>query len=221
MATSSIRRRASGCTSSIRRRSSSTSFATARTMSDASAHFMKEAYDLPEAPVEEVKTCIASMLEEELVTGSDPVVIRSLTREYRVFSATTSLRGCFASLRRRRRSEGAPLQSRPIRCRARRPFYRVRLPTGGILEGERPAAARAPATARSCGGCSDEAPDGVLLHGAASSPADRRVSFSLGEKASGKTTLALRLLAEAFAVEGDEHVDPRDTTSSPGRAGCG
>ena len=88
------------------------------------------------------------------------------------------------------------------------PFYRAVLPNGRLLEGDARTAldhmSRYVVT-----GVLDEDPHGVLLHGASIVAREGRI-LMLGRKASGKTTLALRLLAEGLAVECDEHISLRE-----------
>jgi len=84
-------------------------------------------------------------------------------------------------------------------------FYKTRLPTGPVIEGTLRNLARVLELFIVTCGVADER-DAVSLPGALLvSPAGRRVAF-VGTRRSGKTSLALALLAEGWAFEGDERL---------------
>jgi hypothetical protein len=139
----------------------------------------------------------------------NPIVVRSLTREYRLFADDPALRRELSYLAASPEIEGAALQPVPIRFEPCPPFHRAILANGSTLEGD-PPVLRDFLHRHVGAGMLQEVPDGVLVHGASIAVGDGRL-IVLGDKAFGKTTLVLRLLAEAFHVEGDEHVALRES----------
>jgi hypothetical protein len=136
-------------------------------------------------------------------TGN-PVVIRSIGREYRVFSSCPSLRRHLAFIAASPDLPEQRLAPVVFKIEPTQSFYRMRLPTGRAIEGSASVVVER-LNRFIVGGLLEEALGGVLLH-AASVRCGESTAILIGPKASGKTTLTLRLLAEGFAVEGDEHV---------------
>lgn len=137
----------------------------------------------------------------------DPVVIRSLTREYRVHADCPKIVERLRFLEAAPDMPGEPLV--PFRCevRSKPPFYRLTT-SGWDIEGS-PGIVVERLYWHIYGELSHELPDGALLHAASMVAGEKRIVL-VGSKGAGKTTLLLRLLAEGFDIEGDEHVALRD-----------
>jgi len=97
----------------------------------------------------------------------------------------------------------------PLRCevQSKPPFYRLSTPSGDSAGSRRIMVERL--YWHIYGELARELPHGALLHAASVVAGEKRIVL-VGSKSSGKTTLVLRLLAEGFDVEGDEHVALRD-----------
>jgi hypothetical protein len=132
-----------------------------------------------------------------------PVIVRTLSREYRVH-APDAPPGAFAFMRIEPEIAGADLVPVDLPVAARHGFHELHLPGGGTVAGTE---------AILLGALHEliwkdvvETELGApLVHGAAVlGPWGR--ALLVGSKTSGKTTLALHLIAAGHRVEGDEHL---------------
>jgi hypothetical protein len=132
------------------------------------------------------------------------VVVRTLTREYRLTTDSDEVAGSLAFMAIAPEIAGADLEVVNIPVEEDSGFLRLRLPDGEMVEGT---------AAHLLGKLHgfifrdvSEAASTPFVHGATViGPTGNRVLL-VGHKACGKTTLVLRLLSEGFLVEGDEHV---------------
>jgi hypothetical protein len=132
------------------------------------------------------------------------IPIRTLTCELRLHTDCRQAARTFAFLKARPEICGATLQSTDLEVERRGGFYRLVLPDGSITEGTAPHLLHTVGRLR-LAYLKDELPGTPLIRAASIRVGD--IPFVLvGERASGKTTLALHLIERGFAVEGDASV---------------
>lgn len=142
--------------------------------------------------------------QREPATSLDPVICRTLRREYRLFAPDAAARRVLEFLRIDPAIDGRPLETVDVPIERRLGFLSARLPNGALAEG----------TSRHLVGqmhgllqwdLSQSHPASPLIHGASVIVGGRRFVIT-GDKGAGKTTLMLALLRAGHDVEGDEHV---------------
>jgi hypothetical protein len=139
----------------------------------------------------------------------DPIVVRSLTREYRIAASDPDLRNSLVFLDARPEIVGRALTIVTVEARSTPDGFELALPGGRELRKTVPAAWNRIA-ALIFEGIQEEAPSAPLVHGATLlSPNGERI-IVVGPKGAGKSTLTLHLLLRGYAFEGDEHVVIRD-----------
>ena len=138
----------------------------------------------------------------------DIVVVRSLSREYRIRTESPALAGLLAFIDARPEMVGLTLTTVEISADPDRDGFQLSLPVGGVFAPTCiDAANRLHATVFAA--VQEEAPGAPLVHGA-SLVRDGQRLIVIGPKGAGKSTLTLHLLARGFEVEGDEHVVLRE-----------
>lgn len=142
--------------------------------------------------------------QREPATSIDPIICRTLRREYRLFAPDVEARRALDFLRVDPVVEGRELEPVDIDIERRFGFLSAELPNGGRAEG----------TSRHVLGMlhgllnwdlAQSHPTSPLIHGASVVVDGRRLAVT-GDKGAGKTTLMLSLLTAGHDVEGDEHV---------------
>lgn len=142
--------------------------------------------------------------QREPATSRDPVICRTLRREYRLFAPDDAAHRVLEFLRIDPEIEGRSLEPVDIHIERRHGFLSAVFPNGVIAEG----------TSRHVVGMlhgliwwdlSQSHPGCPLIHGASVVLNGRRFVIT-GDKGAGKTTLMLALLRAGHDVEGDEHV---------------
>jgi energy-coupling factor transporter ATP-binding protein EcfA2 len=142
--------------------------------------------------------------QREPATPLEPIICRTLRREYRLFAPDGEARRALDFLRVDPLVEGRTLEPVDIRVERRFGFLSAELSTGVVAEG----------TSRHVLGMlhgllnwdlAQSHPTSPLIHGASVVVAGRRFVVT-GDKGAGKTTLMLSLLRAGHDVEGDEHV---------------
>ncbi len=153
--------------------------------------------------------------QREPATSLDPIICRTLRREYRLFAPDAEARRSFEFLTIDPEVEGRSLEPIDVHFDRRFGFLAAKLPNGALVEG----------TSRHVLGMlhgliywdlSQSHPESPLIHGA-SVIIDGRRFVVTGAKGAGKTTFMLSLLAAGHEVEGDEHVvlDPEGVIARP------
>lgn len=139
-----------------------------------------------------------------------PIIVRTLANEIRIWPNNEAAARVFAFAR------ASPSMAEPsadlldIAIEGIGPFYRMALPDHRVVEGSLEHLLSE--FHQFLGGQLErEAGRYPILHAASVLRGDVR-ALIVGGKGNGKTTLALRMLAEGFEVEGDEHVAIRDGT---------
>lgn len=142
--------------------------------------------------------------QREPATSFDPIICRTLRREYHLWAPDAAAYRAFEFLRIDPEIEGRELENVDVRFERQHGFLSARLPNGALAEG----------TARHVVGMlhgliswdlTQSDPTSPLIHGASVVVGGRRFAVT-GDKGAGKTTLMLALLAAGHQVEGDEHV---------------
>jgi hypothetical protein len=137
-------------------------------------------------------------------TAIDPIISRTLRREYRIFAPDAQSRHYLRFLQADPDIADIELERIDIVVERSRGFLSARLPDGSFAEG----------TANHIleglhrliyWDLEQSHPGSPLIHGASVLVNGRRFVLT-ADKGSGKTTLSLFLLAAGFMVEGDEHV---------------
>ncbi len=136
------------------------------------------------------------------------VIVRTLTREYRIHTESREAAGMLAIVACEPEMEGFPLTPVDISVEGLAAPYRMALPDGEIVEGTALELA-GQINALVILGTEDEEPKAPIIHGASILVGTSRILL-VGQPRFGKTTLCLHLLASGIAVEGDEHVVVRD-----------
>ncbi|MDF3063261.1 MAG: aldolase [Microvirga sp.] len=138
----------------------------------------------------------------------DAIVVRSISREYRIRTRSAKLAELLAFIEARPQIEGPALAPVDIAVEETDHGFRLQLPDGERIEPSFIEAANriheAVFTA-----VLEEAPGAPMVHGACLVLEGQRF-IVIGPKGAGKSTLTLHLLANGFDVEGDEHVVLRD-----------
>ena len=141
-----------------------------------------------------------------LATSLEPVICRTLRREYRFVAADPRMRQLLEFLRIDPAIEGRALEVVDIPIESRFGFHSTLMPNGTFTEG----------TGRHIVGMlhglllwdvQQSHPTSPLIHGASVMINGRRLAIT-GDKGAGKTTLMLSLLAAGHEIEGDEHLVP-------------
>ncbi len=142
--------------------------------------------------------------EREPATSLDPIISRTLRREYRLFAPDEAARRALAFMAAAPEVEGRALEPVDIVVERRFGFLATTLPHGALVEG----------TSRHLLGMlhglmswdlTQSHPASPTIHGATVLIDGRRFVLT-GDKGAGKTTLMLSLLAAGHEVEGDEHL---------------
>jgi energy-coupling factor transporter ATP-binding protein EcfA2 len=142
--------------------------------------------------------------QREPATSLDPIICRTLRREYRFFSPDAEARRALAFLRVDPLVEGRVLEPVDIHFERSFGFLSAELPNGAMVNG----------TTRHALGMlhgllywdlTQSHPASPLIHGASVVVGGQRFVVT-GDKGVGKTTLMLSLLSAGHDVEGDEHV---------------
>ncbi|HEV2518493.1 MAG TPA: hypothetical protein VGV07_24815 [Devosia sp.] len=142
--------------------------------------------------------------EREPATSLDPIISRTLRREYRLFAPDEAARRALAFVAADPEVEGRSLEPVDIAVERRFGFLAATLPNGAMVEG----------TSRHVLGMlhglmtwdlAQSHPASPLIHGASVLIGGRRFVIT-GDKGAGKTTFMLSLLAAGHEVEGDEHL---------------
>ena len=132
------------------------------------------------------------------------VVVRTLAHEFVVTCPDEASAAAMAFVRAAPEMPGRALRAIPVEVLRRGAFYVARTPDGRLLEGA-PGHIVHGLHRHFFRTLTQEAVGAPLLHAASIVIGGARVVL-VAHKASGKTTLTARLLAEGFPVEGDEHV---------------
>ncbi len=136
------------------------------------------------------------------------IVVRTLRHEYRLIAPSAAVAGSLGFMTIAPEIAGAALEPVDLPVEYTAGFLRLRMPDGSLAEGT-----AAHVITRLHGLILTDVIDGEpgvpLIHGATLVGGGRRFLL-VGTKGGGKSTLALYLLAQGFAVEGDEHLVIRD-----------
>jgi hypothetical protein len=136
-------------------------------------------------------------------TDGEPILVRSLTREYRIF-APTRARHLLSYLEAAPDMPGHALAPVDFRVKPSFDFLRLDVENEPPLEGSEVTIINK--LYRLIGfGISEEAPGAPMIHGASFVSPEGRLVL-IGDKGAGKTTLSLHLASQGYALEGDEHV---------------
>jgi hypothetical protein len=138
----------------------------------------------------------------------DPVVVRSISREYRIRTPSPELAALLAFFDARPELEGAPLVPVEITAEPLPEGFRLRLSNEEVAAGSA-LDALTRIFAAIYGAIQDEVPGAPLVHGACIVSGGARLIL-IGRSGAGKSTLTLRLLAGGCDVEGDEDVVVRE-----------
>ena len=137
------------------------------------------------------------------------ICIRTLTHEFRVLTDCPQAARTLAYVETRPQILIPPPAVAELQVERAHGFYRLSLPKGGMVEGS--ALHLLDALHRFILALlEEEAPGAPLIH-AGSICLEGVPMLLIGGKSSGKTTLALELLANGHVVEGDEHVIVRES----------
>jgi hypothetical protein len=139
----------------------------------------------------------------------DAVVIRSLTREYRISTGSPELAGLLAFIDARPEMVDLPLTAVEISADLVPGGFRLSVPGREVFARTYIEAANR-LHAMTFTSVQEEAPGAPLVHGASLVHDGQRL-IVIGPKGAGKSTLTLHLLAHGFEVEGDEHVALRES----------
>jgi hypothetical protein len=136
------------------------------------------------------------------------ICIRTVTHEFRVLTDCRQAARTLAYLETRPQISIPPPAVAELHVERVHGFYRLSLPTGGIVEGT------ALHLLDALHGfifalLEEEAPGAPLIHAGSVRLAGAPMLL-IGAKSSGKTTLVLELLANGHGVEGDEHAVVRE-----------
>lgn len=153
--------------------------------------------------------------QREPATSFDPIICRTLRREYRLFAPDAEARRALEFMCIDPLVEGRALEPVDIHFERRCGFLSSKLPNGAIAEG----------TSRHVLGMlhgllywdlAESHPASPLIHGASVLLGGQRFVVT-GDKGAGKTTLMLSLLRAGHDVEGDEHVvlEPHGVIARP------
>jgi ABC-type cobalamin/Fe3+-siderophores transport system ATPase subunit len=137
------------------------------------------------------------------------IPIRTWTREFRLHTDCRQAARVLAYIKTDPEIPGAALEPVDLVVQRVEGFYRLTLPDGRIVEG----AARHlldMAHRVAFASFAEEVSGAPLIHAASIGIGDTPILL-VGAKGSGKTTLVLHLLERGYAVQGDEHVQVRET----------
>lgn len=137
-------------------------------------------------------------------TAIDPIISRTLRREYRIFAPDAESRQALRFIEADPDIEGIELEPVDIVVERAHGFLMARLPDGSMAEGTANHILEA-LHRLTYWDIEQSHPNSPLIHGASIIIDGRRFLF-VADKGTGKTTLSLFLLAAGFEVEGDEHV---------------
>jgi len=132
------------------------------------------------------------------------IVVRTLAHEFAVTCPDDTVAAAMAFVRAAPEMPGRTLHATLIEVRREGAFHVTRTPAGSLLEGS-PSHIVHGLHRYFFATFAQELAGAPVLHAASVMIGDARVIL-VAQKASGKTTLAVRLLAEGASVEGDEHV---------------
>ncbi len=142
--------------------------------------------------------------QREPATSLEPVICRTLRREYRLIAPDAAAHRALEFLRIDPEVEGRPLEPFDLSMQRRHGFLATTMANGAPIAG----------TPRHIVGMlhwmlhwdvEQSHPASPMIHGATVIVDGKRLVV-IGDKGAGKTTLVLSLLAAGHAVEGDEHL---------------
>lgn len=142
--------------------------------------------------------------ERGAATSIEPIVFRSLRREYRLHTPSLALRQSLLFMEATPEIVATQLEIIDIKVRYTHGFVAAKLPTGALVEGSTMQLISMLHQLMIWDHLESHG-DRPIVHGA-SVIVDGKRLLLIGDKGLGKSTLSLSLLAAGYDVEGDEHV---------------
>jgi hypothetical protein len=137
------------------------------------------------------------------------VVFRTLKREYRLHLPSAAIAESLRFITAEPELPGLVLEQVDMQVAERHGFLTVRLPSGHLIEGT-PGHLLGAMHRLAMADLIEGDPDAPFIHGATVVVEGRRLLL-IGHKGCGKSTLALHLALNGYAVEGDEHLVVRES----------